>query len=232
MKKVSSTKGVIYSIGIAILISAPISKAAMQSWENTPQIQFESLSEPFSGTQETMSAIAEAEKMRQVQKQAQKTQELVAAEELRQERLDHQEREIAIAREVLAEHGVEVPDDVRTFCELAQEESNVCAELLEAICFRESTFRATATNGDCCGLMQVSVKWHKDRMAQLGVTDIYDKQGNIRVAANYLSELFQRYDGDIYKVLKEYNGDTSDGISDYMADILEISEALERVHGK
>lgn len=64
------------------------------------------------------------------------------------------------------------------------------------------------------------------------MNDIYDTQGNIRVAASYLAELFAKHDGDVDKVLKEYNGDISKGVSQYAIDILEVSAALERIHGK
>lgn len=227
MKKV---KRGFYSIGIAFLLSAPISRAAMQSWDDSPRTPQINVEYDLNGAQSAfnnMARIAEAERQRE---QAQ--QELAQIEELRKQELDRQAVILAGAYETLELYQVSVPDDIRAYCEAAQAEFNVCAELLEAICFRESSFIATATNGDCQGLMQVSVKWHEDRMAKLGVTDIYDKQGNIRVAADYLSELFSIYDGDLYKVLMTYNGDTSEGVSDYALEIAEISAALERIHGK
>ena len=140
--------------------------------------------------------------------------------------------EIFERQELLDSYGVEVPQDIQTYCEQAQEEFNVCAELLEAIAFKESRYTETAEYKGCSGLMQISTRWHRDRMKKLGVSDIYDAQGNIRVGADYLAELFELYDGDLYRVLMTYNGDTSKGVSEYAKDIAEISEALERVHGK
>lgn len=71
---------------------------------------------------------------------------------------------------------------------------------------QESSGRADVVNetGDT-GLLQVNPKWHKERMERLGVSDLTDPYSNILVAADYLEELFQKSDGDIYLVLMKYN---------------------------
>lgn len=116
---------------------------------------------------------------------------------------------------------------------------NICPELLQAIAWRESRYKPTAVNGDCTGLMQVSTRWHQDRMERLGVDDLYDPAGNVLVAADYLAELFSDYEeADV--VLMFYSGNSrakeySQGIgemSDYAAEVLEESAELERRHGK
>lgn len=112
----------------------------------------------------------------------------------------------------------------------------ICPELVMAIIERESTGNPNATNGNCKGLMQISEKWHADRMYRLGVTDIYDTVGNIHVGVDYLSELFLKYE-DAETVLMVYHGEkdavskSSRGeISDYAKGILERSQELERLH--
>lgn len=115
----------------------------------------------------------------------------------------------------------------------------ICPELLMAMIEVESSGNPDATNGTCKGLMQVSDKWHTERMERLGVSDIYDPYGNILVATDYLLELFEKY-GDVGLVLMIYNGDSkaddfADGkcdLSEYAQKILARSEYLERVHGK
>lgn len=217
-------KSILYSLGLACLISVPIIHFALQSWYRTPEpkIEYDIAYDVEIHEQavETMEQIAERER---------KKQELID-EELNREarRLDA----IYEAEQILEAYQVVVPEDIRIYCENAQKETNVCAELLEAVIWKESTFRPKAENDGCYGLMQISTRWHEERMRNLGVTDIYDAQDNIRVGADYLAELFERYDGDIYKVLMEYNGDTSEGVSRYAIEICEVSEALERVHGK
>ena len=115
----------------------------------------------------------------------------------------------------------------------------ICPELLQAMAERESSLRIYATNGTCKGLMQISEKWHRDRMERLGVTDIYDAYGNILLAADYLVELAEEND-DLYYILMRYNmkKSTADRLyeageySAYAVGIVERSAELERLHGK
>lgn len=213
-------KSFFYSLGLACLISVPIVHFALDSWYQEPQIEkIEYDIEIHQLAVENMEQIAENKRI----------QELIEAELNREE---IRQGEIQEAQEILEAYQVVVPEDIQRYCEAVQEETNVCAELLEAVCWRESTFRPSAENGGCYGIMQISTKWHKDRMKKLGVTDIYDAKQNIRVGADYLAELFEKHEGDIYSALMEYNGDTSEGVSEYALEICEVSEALERVHGK
>lgn len=126
-----------------------------------------------------------------------------------------------------------------TACEEYGEEYGICPELLMAIAEKESKGNPDAENGSCKGLMQISEKWHKDRMKRLGVTDLFDESGNILVATDYLYELFKKYE-DVGMVLMVYNGDSNakdyyNGnaeLSRYADGILERREELERLHGK
>lgn len=127
-------------------------------------------------------------------------------------------------------------------CELTERigaEYNICPELLQAVAWKESRFDPLAANGDCTGLMQVDRRWHRDRMEKLGVTDLYDPEGNMLVAADYLAELFSEY-GEVDVVLMFYSGNSrateysrgTGEMSDYVWEVLEESMALEREHGK
>lgn len=118
------------------------------------------------------------------------------------------------------------------------EEFGICPELLQAVAWQESRYQEDAEAGGCSGLMQVAGKWHQERMGRLGVTDLHDPEGNMRVAADYLAELFARYE-DIGMVLMAYNGDSRAGeyqetgeLSGYAAAVLEKSYQLESEHGK
>ena len=116
----------------------------------------------------------------------------------------------------------------------------ICPELLQAIAWHESRYEENASNGGCEGLMQVSEKWHRDRMKELGVTDLYDPRQNMTVAADYLAELFEEY-GEPGMVLMKYNGDSTSvarygklgyGMSEYAEGVLQMSAQMEREHGK
>ena len=118
-------------------------------------------------------------------------------------------------------------------------EYGICPEVLQALAWQESRYSEDAEAAGCSGLMQVAGYWHQDRMERLGVSDLYDPEGNMRVAADYLAELAEKYE-DIGMVLMVYNGDsgaeayqkTGDGLSEYAVSVLELSEQLERKHGK
>ncbi|MBO5922795.1 MAG: lytic transglycosylase domain-containing protein [Bacteroidaceae bacterium] len=130
-------------------------------------------------------------------------------------------------------------EEIQSYCVEIGDEYGACPELLMAIIESESSGKPTAKNGSCKGLMQVSEKWHKDRMARLGVTDIYDPYGNILVGTDYLMELADKHE-DIGMVLMVYNGDSNAkkylngeaDLSKYARKILERSAELERKHGK
>ena len=205
------------STGIACIISAPISGSVMQSWENPKITEYQE-----TPAVSTNLIVDNANKLNFAQSKS----ILICVEQRRQDEI------INDARYILEVYQVEVPADIQEYCEKAGAEFNICPELLEAICWKESRFTADAEGGGCSGLMQISVRWHRQRMDDLGVSDIYDPEGNIRVGASYLADLFAKYDGNLDKVLKEYNGDTSKGVSTYVLEIETISEALERVHGK
>ena len=131
-----------------------------------------------------------------------------------------------------------ISEEYQAYCEEIGEMYCVCPELLMAMIETESSGNPDATNGTCKGLMQVSEKWHKDRMERLGVKDIYDPYGNILVATDYLIELAEKYE-DVGLVLDVYNGNSkamqnaeNGALSEYAAKILHRTEMLERIHGK
>lgn len=136
------------------------------------------------------------------------------------------------------ENDTIISEEAQEACIKYGDEYNICPEFLMAIIERESCGDPNATGGSCKGLMQISDKWHKDRMKKLGVTDIYDTRGNIHVGADYIAELFEKY-GEAATVLAVYHGEsggvakTEQGyVSGYSGWILERSAELEEIHGK
>ena len=136
-----------------------------------------------------------------------------------------------------AENDTWISEEAQEQCITYGEEYGICPELLMAIIEQESSGQAYAENGSCKGLMQVSEKWHKDRMKRLGVTDIFE--GNVLVGTDYLAELFAEND-DLYWVLMAYNGGIdyanrmyeAEKYSRYAVSIANRSAELERLHGK
>ena len=134
-----------------------------------------------------------------------------------------------------------IPLEIQEYANIIGNEKNICPELLEAIAWTESRCHAEAKNGPCKGLMQVSTACHKDRFIENGWTpdEWTDAYINMYVAADYLRELFDDYE-DVAMVLYAYNGDQTNMekykkngyLSYYVSGILELSEDLERAHGK
>lgn len=133
-----------------------------------------------------------------------------------------------------------VPKEVKAACEKWGKEYGICPELLESIACEESRYTADAKSkdGSCHGLMQIHKASHKQRMKNLGVTDLCDLDSNVQVAADYLAELFEEYE-EVSTVLMIYRGEKDavrkgeQGIvSKYAKKVLKRSEALERQHGK
>ena len=81
-----------------------------------------------------------------------------------------------------------------------------------AIIYHESRYVEDAV-GDSCnsyGLMQIQPRWHAERMARLGVTDLLDGVENVRVGVDYLDELLDS-GGDYLAALTTYNRGHYDG---------------------
>lgn len=124
------------------------------------------------------------------------------------------------------------------YCEEVGKIYGICPELLQAMMESESSGNVKAVNGNCKGLMQINEPFHRDRMGELGVTNLYDAKSNILMAADYLAELFGKYE-DVGTVLMVYNG-SSDALergeradyTEYAQKIMKRSQELERLHGK
>lgn len=134
--------------------------------------------------------------------------------------------------------AAERQEELEEYIEAVCEPRHICPELIEAIIERESRWNPKAVNGDCMGLMQISERWHRERMERLGVTDLFDPYDNILVGVDYMAELFEKYE-DAGMVLMVYNGDSrakdlqaTGNLSEYAEWILNRSAELEREHGK
>lgn len=130
----------------------------------------------------------------------------------------------------------DIPEEVQIAAEKYSEEYQISAEYLEAVAFYESSYHANAISPDktCIGLMQIAPRWHKTRMEKLGVTDLYDADQNMHVAADYLAELFEKYE-DPQVVAMEYNGDHSwkkGKLSNYSNKVMLMTEELTKKHLK
>lgn len=79
--------------------------------------------------------------------------------------------------------------------------------LIFAIAERESGLNPNAVgdNGASIGLTQIQPRWSKERMKRLGVADLKEPRGCVKVAIDILLE-YKEKDSDLYFVLMAYNG--------------------------
>ena len=136
--------------------------------------------------------------------------------------------------------GIDVPAEIYEYCYDAGQQFSISPELLVAICYVESEFNPKAKNGSCLGLMQVSEKWHRNRMKKYGVESLYEERGNVIIATDYLRELFDTYGEDnLNYILDTYNGNShaeeyrqNGTVSAYAGKVTKIMKLMEKANGK
>lgn len=150
---------------------------------------------------------------------------------------------VQIRAEAAASIENEIPESIKKDCEEIGTEYDICPELLEAIAYNESRFIEDVTNENCWGLCQVNVKVHAERIEKFGYTedDMLTSYPNIKVAADYLAELYATYGDDNPIVLSLYSGAGWAAVEKYkeygtmtkhVENILTRSASYERLHGK
>lgn len=109
--------------------------------------------------------------------------------------------------------GGELPTIIQVYTYIVCEQNGVDYEMVFALIEQESRCRwdAEGDNGTSIGLMQVSEKWHMQRMEELGAYDLTNPYQNVLVGVNYLSEIQNDLRGTVsdedlpYYTLAVYN---------------------------
>lgn len=109
------------------------------------------------------------------------------------------------------------------------------SSLILAVIQKESRYDPNVNGSGAIGLMQIIPFCHTNRMARLGVTDLYDIYSNVLVGTDTLSELIHKYN-DVGLALMCYNmGEgkalykySNGGYSGYVHSVLAIKEEIER----
>jgi len=95
-----------------------------------------------------------------------------------------------------------VPETIATFIEEAASTYRVDPNLIAAVAFRESRFKAVDTSWrGAQGVMQLMPKTAR----ALGVTDVNDPRQNILAGTKYLKMMLDRFHGDLDLSLAAYN---------------------------
>lgn len=114
--------------------------------------------------------------------------------------------------------STEVQDVIFAECK----KHNIHPSIVIAMIERESQFipDIIGDNGNSFGLMQIQPRWHSQRMAKLGCTNLLDPIQNVTVGIDLLGELYNRY-GDIGLALTAYNsGSANNGYNGYATAVM------------
>ena len=104
-------------------------------------------------------------------------------------------------------YDVPLDEEIQLFVIEEAKAHGIAPEIIFAMIERESNYKVEAIgdNGNSFGLLQIQAKWHYERMAKLGCTDLLNAEQNIKVGVDILAELVEKYDGDIEMALVAYN---------------------------
>lgn len=156
--------------------------------------------------------------------------------------VDTMEFEMETEKEVLIEEkprffDVPLDEDLQTYIFELSEDIGIDPAIVIAIIEKESNYDASAVgdHGRSLGLMQIQLRWHTARMAELGCDDLLDASQNVCVGIDILADLLEEGES-IEWVLMAYNGGqvyadrlASEGrVSEYAVKVIEMANELER----
>lgn len=117
------------------------------------------------------------------------------------------------------------------------EEKCIDPAIIIAMIDKESKFDIDiiGDKGKSYGLMQIQPRWHKERMEELGVTDLLDPYQNVTVGIDILAELLES-GKSLEWALMAYNGghsyanrlEAEGRLSTYASTVIEIASELGR----
>ena len=116
-----------------------------------------------------------------------------------------QERQLGLCEDTYLRDDIPLSYELQAMLYGACKEFEIEYTIALAMIEQETNFKnIMGDGGKAYGYFQVWIKWHKDRMAQLGVTDLMDPEGNFRVALHFMRENLDRY-GSLEDALSYYN---------------------------
>ena len=116
-----------------------------------------------------------------------------------------QERQFGLCEDTYLRDDMPLSYELQAMLYGACKEFEIEYTIALAMIEQETNFKnIMGDGGKAYGYFQVWPKWHKDRMAQLGVSDLMDPEGNFRVAMHFMRENLDRY-GSLEDALSYYN---------------------------
>lgn len=133
-------------------------------------------------------------------------------------------------------YDIPLSEDLQIFITRKCEEYHIDPELIYAMIARESTYNPNAMgdNGRSYGLMQIQLRYVRERMDKLGCTDLLDPYDNVTVGIDLIAEYIDKGYG-LEWALMAYNGGEgyaynmrSQGyVSNYARSVIANAEAMK-----
>lgn len=131
-----------------------------------------------------------------------------------------QERQLGPCEDTYLRDDIPLSYELQAMLYGACQEFEIDYSLALAMIEQETNFKnIMGDGGKAYGYFQVWPKWNKDRMAQLGVSDLMDPEGNFRVALHFMRENLDRY-GSLEDALSYYNTGAT-GQTRYSREVME-----------
>lgn len=136
-------------------------------------------------------------------------------------------------------YSVPLTVEIQRHIKALSHEAGVDSAVILAMIEVESNYDSNilGDGGNSYGLMQIQPRWHSERMAALGVTDLMDPQQNVTVGIDILAELLAKYNGNLEMALVAYNAGPTGAYqqwfrrgvysSEYSRKVLKISAELK-----
>lgn len=90
-------------------------------------------------------------------------------------------------------YDIPLPDEYQEYVQDVCDVYGIDETIVFAIGWQESRWQADVTgdHGQSFGMYQIKRKYHEERMARLGVTDLYDPYQAVLVCADFVAELLK-----------------------------------------
>ena len=127
--------------------------------------------------------------------------------------IDHPELYSKIEPKVISNIQIDVQGISNEMIDDIATRSGVDPNIVKAIIKEESggNPNAVGDGGESMGLMQIQPKWHRAKMEELGIINLYDPQENVILGCAILSDIYDKY-GSYEDALSVYNsGNAEDG---------------------
>ena len=132
-----------------------------------------------------------------------------------------QPSEISVTTELNgSNNNINTELSIKDYIKIECAKRNLDYRIIYSIIEQESKWNedAVGDSGDSLGLMQIQSRWHKNRMDNLGVSDLLDPYQNVLVGIDIIDELISKY--GLYGGLTAYNTGSPDGYSQYSENVI------------